>query len=92
MVIEDPARVLWPSGLVRKVPGLLAVAPEPADVAIVTVFLPEGGIDMAGGVQRRDELIPVIRGPVRKLFRTCQFETYALERVRQLSHDVSSFD
>jgi hypothetical protein len=28
----------------------------------------------------------VIRGPVRKLFRTCQFETYALERVRQLSH------
>ena len=67
VVVEHPARVLGAARLVDETADLLVLAvPEPADAAMLAVFLPELRIDMPLAVERSDELVAVARRAGRK--------------------------
>ena len=91
IVVEHPAGVLRPARLVHEEADLVLLAiPEPADPAVAPVLLPLRLIDVAVGLERRDELVAVPRRALRKLLRAGEVEPDALEIVRQRRHGTVS--
>ena len=53
---------------------------------MLAMLAPEFDVDLAAGVERRDEFVAVLRRPVRELLRAGEVEPDALELMRQLGH------
>ena len=69
---------------------VLFAIPEAADPAMAAVLLPLLLVDVAIGLERRDEFVTVPRGALRKLLRAGEVEPDALEIVRQRRHGTVS--
>ena len=68
IVVEHPARMLGTPGLVNEAADLLVLAvPEPADAAVLAVFMPELRIDVRLLVEWSNEFITVIDRSRRKV-------------------------
>ncbi len=88
IVIEDPASART-AGLVRQTADLVVLAlPESAHAAVVAVLAPGFLVNVTLGVERGDELVAMLCGPLRELPGAGEVEPDALEIVRQGGHGV----
>src|SRR5262249_472575 len=82
VVVEPPTRVRAARGMNQAADLVGLAVPEAADPAMVPVLAPQLQIDMAGRIERRDELVAVTRRSRRMLLRARKVEPDALEHMR----------